>query len=99
MVSITLTMLLIFIIELDQLLSMQVIKSTQVPKKSKVQLFNSYVLTQLSRLYKYSVNDDEEDDKDGENIREMSHELLQDVCCTFKYGICFANKLGMFAGR
>lgn len=78
-------------------LSIKVVKNNQVPKKSKVQLFSSYVLTQLSTLYKYSTNND--DDVDDENIREIVHALLQDVCCTFKYGICFVNKLGMFAGR
>ena len=78
----------------------QVVRNVTVTKKTKVLFFNSYVLTQLTSLYNYDNNEQVSGgDNDKPRIKEVVHELLVEICCSFKYGICFGNKTGGLALR
>ena len=67
-----------------------------ITKKTKVQYFNSYVLSQLATLYQYTKDDEEES---RQTVRQQVHELLMKICGSFKFGICFSNTMGAFATR
>ncbi|XP_048577840.1 nucleolar pre-ribosomal-associated protein 1 isoform X2 [Nematostella vectensis] len=73
----------------------KVVLNTAVPKKTKVQFFNPVALSQLMGLYQYTYAEGGAE----ASVREAVDAILQDVCCTFKYGICFANSQGMLAKR
>ena len=75
---------------------LQVVENTGIAKTTKVQFFNQYVLSQLAALYQY--NKDAEEEK-SQTVRQQVHELLLNICATFKSGICFVNPLGAFATR
>ena len=74
----------------------KVVQSTGISKKTKVQFFNSFVLTQLANLYQYAK--DSEDEKE-QSIRQAVHEILLKICGSFKFGICFSNTSGAFATK
>ena len=72
----------------------KVVQSTGISKKTKVQFFNSFVLTQLANLYQYAKDSEEEREQ---SIRQAVHEILLKICGSFKFGICFSNTSGAFA--
>ena len=79
------------------------VQNSGLTKKTKVQFFNSYVLSQLANLYHYA-KDVEEENKDNEHksdetVRYKVHDLLMKICGSFKLGICFSNTAGAFATR
>ena len=74
----------------------KVVQSTGISKKTKVQFFNSFVLTQLANLYQYAKDSEEEKEQ---SIRQAVHEILLKICGSFKFGICFSNTSGPFATK
>ena len=72
------------------------VENTGITKTTKVKFFDQYVLSQLTALYQY--NKDAEEEK-SQTVRQQVHELLLKICATFKFGICFVNPLGAFATR
>ena len=72
------------------------VQNAGITKKTKVQFFNSYVLSQLATLYQYSKDPEEER---PQTVRQQVHELLLKICGSFKFGICFSNTTGAFATR
>ena len=79
------------------------VQNSGITKKTKVQFFNSYVLSQLANLYHYT-KDVEKENKDNEHksdetVRHKVHDLLMKICGSFKLGICFSNTAGAFATR
>ena len=74
----------------------KVVQSTGISKKTKVQFFNSFVLTQLANLYQYAKDSEEEREQ---SIHQAVHEILLKICGSFKFGICFSNTSGAFATK
>ena len=74
----------------------KVVQSTGISKKTKVQFFNSFVLTQLANLYQYAKDSEEEKEQ---SMRQAVHEILLTICGSFKFGICFSNTSGAFATK
>ena len=74
----------------------KVVQSTGISKKTKVQFFNSFMLTQLANLYQYAKDSEEEKEQ---SIRQAVHEILLKICGSFKFGICFTNTSGAFATK
>jgi len=77
-------------------LQVRVVENVGITKKTKVQFFNSYVLSQMAALYQYTKDAEEESSR---TVREQVHELLMKICGSFKIGICFSNSNGAFATR
>jgi len=79
-----------------------VVQNSGITKKTKVQFFNSYALSQLANLYQYA-RDAEEENSDKEQsdkrVRHKVHDLLLKTCGSLKLGICFSNTAGAFATR
>ena len=79
------------------------VQNSGITKKTKVQFFNSYVLSQLANLYQYAKDAEEENDdkehKSDKTVRHKVHELLLKICGSLKVGICFSNTAGAFATR
>ncbi|XP_071818731.1 nucleolar pre-ribosomal-associated protein 1-like [Apostichopus japonicus] len=74
----------------------RVIKKPVIPKKSKKLLFNNFTLSQLIELYDCSKPVEAAD----VDIPHMVHNVLQLVCCSHKYGICYTDaSLGLNGGR
>ncbi|KAJ7389927.1 nucleolar pre-ribosomal-associated protein 1 [Desmophyllum pertusum] len=80
-------------------LQVRVAQNSGITKKSKVQFFNSYVLSQLANLYQYTKDAEEENNKSDQTVRRKVHDLLLKICGSFKLGICFSNTAGAFAMR
>lgn len=74
----------------------KVVENAGITKKTKVQFFNSYILSQMAALYQYNKDAEEESSR---TVREQVHELLMKICGSFKIGICFSNSNGAFATR
>lgn len=78
-------------------------QNSGITKKTKVQFFNSYVLSQLATLYQYTKDSDEENSNDehksDQTVRQKVHDLLLKICGSFKLGICFSNAAGAFSTR
>ena len=78
------------------------VHNSGITKKTKVQFFNSHVLSQLANLYQYTKDAEEgnsEEQKSDPTVRQKVHDLLLKVCGSFKFGICFSNVAGAFAAR
>ena len=79
------------------------VQNSGITKKTKVQFFNSYVLSQLATLYQYTKDSDEENSSDehksDQTVRHKVHNLLLKICGSFKLGICFSNAAGAFSTR
>ena len=78
------------------------VHNSGISKKTKVQFFNSHVLSQLANLYQYTKdmgeNNSEEQTSDP-TVQQKVHDLLLKVCGSFKFGICFFNVAGAFSIR
>lgn len=79
------------------------VQNSGLTKKTKVQFFNSYVLSQLATLYQYAKDAKEESNdsehKSDKTVRHKAHDLLLKICGSLKLGICFSNTAGAFATR
>ncbi|XP_022797243.1 uncharacterized protein LOC111335571 [Stylophora pistillata] len=80
----------------------RVVHNSGITKKTKVQFFNSHVLSQLANLYQYTKDTEEnssEEQTSDPTVRQKVHDLLLKVCGSFKFGICFSNVTGAFSTR
>ena len=79
------------------------VQNSGITKKTKVQFFNSFVLSQLANLYQYAKDTKEESNnsehKSDKTVRQKVHDLLLKICGSLKLGICFSNTAGAFATR
>ena len=82
-------------------MSFQVVNNAGIPKKTKVQFFNVFVLSQFVKLYHYTRDLEDQDGKvvATPSVQQTVHKFLLGLCCSSKYGICFGNKTGGLASR